>query len=176
MLIHPRPTLNAFQVFDKFDDPYAPYYPGDDVVDWVGITVYSWGLQYPFGENQLPQDNYFVNRIRGARLLVTSALNPQLRTIKGPSTPYNLEPPKQRQFLRGNYVGPAGDYRSTPDFYLIYCSPQGGLGLLVYLNLPLIPYNSCPLVAKHGCWWCLLKCSYNGMFDLYATHGFLKPL
>eukprot|EP00439_Symbiodinium_sp_Y106_P000483 s289_g1.t1 len=81
---------NGDGVFDKFDDPYAPYYPGDDVVDWVGITVYSWGLQYPFGENQLPQDNYFVNRIRG------------------------------------NYVGPAGDYRSTPDFYLIYCSPQGG--------------------------------------------------
>ncbi|CAE7305388.1 unnamed protein product, partial [Symbiodinium sp. KB8] len=81
---------NGDGVFDKFDDPYAPYYPGDDVVDWVGITVYSWGLLFPFGENQLPQDNYFVNRIRG------------------------------------NYVGPAGDYRSTPDFYFIYCSPQGG--------------------------------------------------
>ena len=54
------------QVFDKFDDPYGPYYPGDDVVDWVGVTVYYWGLLYPFGENQLPQDNYFVQRIRGA--------------------------------------------------------------------------------------------------------------
>lgn len=26
---------------DNADDPFAPYYPGDDVVDWVGISLYS---------------------------------------------------------------------------------------------------------------------------------------
>ena len=25
------------------DDPYAPFWPGDDVVDWVGMSVYHWG-------------------------------------------------------------------------------------------------------------------------------------
>lgn len=26
--------------FDAGDDPYAPYYPGDDAVDWVGLSLY----------------------------------------------------------------------------------------------------------------------------------------
>lgn len=31
------------------DDPYAPYYPGDDAVDWVGMSLYHWGAAYPWG-------------------------------------------------------------------------------------------------------------------------------
>ncbi|CAM6054319.1 unnamed protein product [Sphagnum tenellum] len=27
-------------VIDAGDDPYMPYYPGDDVVDWVGLSLY----------------------------------------------------------------------------------------------------------------------------------------
>ncbi|WP_425552498.1 OpgC domain-containing protein [Kocuria aegyptia] len=27
-------------VWDQDDDPYGPYYPGDDVVDWVGLSAY----------------------------------------------------------------------------------------------------------------------------------------
>lgn len=26
---------------NQLDDPYLPFYPGDDVVDWVGISVYN---------------------------------------------------------------------------------------------------------------------------------------
>jgi hypothetical protein len=26
---------------DSKDDPFTPYYPGDDVVDWIGISLYS---------------------------------------------------------------------------------------------------------------------------------------
>jgi beta-mannanase len=26
---------------DEGDDPFTPYYPGDDVVDWIGISLYS---------------------------------------------------------------------------------------------------------------------------------------
>lgn len=26
---------------DSLDDSFAPYYPGDDVVDWIGISLYS---------------------------------------------------------------------------------------------------------------------------------------
>jgi beta-mannanase len=35
---------NKNGVIDFGDDPYGPYYPGDDVVDWVGISLYY----YPF--------------------------------------------------------------------------------------------------------------------------------
>jgi len=31
---------NKNGVLDRGDDPYMPYYPGDDYVDWIGISVY----------------------------------------------------------------------------------------------------------------------------------------
>lgn len=50
------------------DDPYAPYYPGDDAVDWVGMSLYHWGLEYPWGENELPVPGTFGELIRGAEI------------------------------------------------------------------------------------------------------------
>ncbi len=47
------------------DDPYAPYYPGDDAVDWVGLSLYHWGLAYPWGENESPKPGTFAAMIRG---------------------------------------------------------------------------------------------------------------
>jgi hypothetical protein len=47
------------------DDPYAPYYPGDDAVDWVGMSLYHWGLEHPWGENELPQPETFAAMLRG---------------------------------------------------------------------------------------------------------------
>jgi hypothetical protein len=47
------------------DDPYAPYYPGDDAVDWVGMSLYHWGNAYPWGENEVPEDGAFVARLTG---------------------------------------------------------------------------------------------------------------
>ncbi len=47
------------------DDPYAPYYPGDDAVDWVGMSLYQWGNAYPWGENELPETDAFVARLTG---------------------------------------------------------------------------------------------------------------
>lgn len=47
------------------DDPYAPYYPGDDAVDWVGMSVYFWGLAYPWGENEIPPEGRFAAQITG---------------------------------------------------------------------------------------------------------------
>ncbi|MEO6397192.1 MAG: glycosyl hydrolase [Tepidiformaceae bacterium] len=47
------------------DDPYAPYYPGDDSVDWVGISLYHWGNAYPWGENEMPEGGKFVAQLRG---------------------------------------------------------------------------------------------------------------
>lgn len=47
------------------DDPYAPYWPGDDAVDWVGMSLYHWGLAYPWGENELPGDGSFRELLTG---------------------------------------------------------------------------------------------------------------
>jgi hypothetical protein len=29
-------------ILDNLDDPYTPFYPGDEFVDWVGISVYNY--------------------------------------------------------------------------------------------------------------------------------------
>ena len=50
---------------DLLDDMYAPYYPGDDVVDWVGMSAYHWGNNYPWGENEIPEAHSFIDRMTG---------------------------------------------------------------------------------------------------------------
>jgi hypothetical protein len=47
------------------DDSYAPYYPGDDAVDWVGMSLYHWGATYPWGENELPEPRKFADQLTG---------------------------------------------------------------------------------------------------------------
>jgi hypothetical protein len=47
------------------DDPYAPYYPGDDAVDWVGMSLYHWGDTYPWGENEVPEAGKFAAQLTG---------------------------------------------------------------------------------------------------------------
>lgn len=47
------------------DDPYAPYWPGREFVDWVGMSVYHWGRSYPWGENEVPEPGKFVDFLRG---------------------------------------------------------------------------------------------------------------
>ncbi|KAI9032094.1 glycoside hydrolase superfamily [Hyaloraphidium curvatum] len=50
---------------DVRDDPYSPYYPGDDLVDWVGMSVYWFGQQWPETLNLVPPPQRFVDVIRG---------------------------------------------------------------------------------------------------------------
>ena len=47
------------------DDPYAPYYPGDDAVDWVGLSLYHWGDAYPWGSNVVPEEDKLVDQLTG---------------------------------------------------------------------------------------------------------------
>jgi hypothetical protein len=47
------------------DDPYAPYWPGDAAVDWVGLSLYHWGHTYPWGENEVPEEGKFVAQMTG---------------------------------------------------------------------------------------------------------------
>ena len=47
------------------DDPYAPYWPGDDAVDWVGMSVYHFGNTYPWGANVVPLPGAFNSLLTG---------------------------------------------------------------------------------------------------------------
>ena len=47
------------------DDPYAPYWPGDDAVDWVGMSLYHWGDVHPWGENEVPEPGKFLDQLTG---------------------------------------------------------------------------------------------------------------
>ncbi|MEV4988431.1 glycoside hydrolase family 26 protein [Pseudarthrobacter sp. LMD1-1-1.1] len=47
------------------DDSYSPYYPGDEAVDWVGMSLYHWGARYPWGENETPEANKFADQLTG---------------------------------------------------------------------------------------------------------------
>lgn len=47
------------------DDSYAPYYPGDAYVDWVGISLYHWGNQRPWGNNEITEPHKFVDMLTG---------------------------------------------------------------------------------------------------------------
>lgn len=56
---------NGDGTISNADDPYSPYWPGDDAVDWVGMSLYHWGLAYPWGENELPADGTFRALLTG---------------------------------------------------------------------------------------------------------------
>ncbi|WP_163167345.1 glycosyl hydrolase [Arthrobacter sp. Alg241-R88] len=56
---------DADGVLSMGDDSYAPYYPGDDAVDWVGMSLYHWGADYPWGENEIPEPLKFVDQLTG---------------------------------------------------------------------------------------------------------------
>jgi hypothetical protein len=50
------------------DDPYGPYWPGMDAVDWVGMSLYHWGAAYPWGENEVPAAGTFARLITGSSI------------------------------------------------------------------------------------------------------------
>ncbi len=47
------------------DDPYAPYWPGAAYVDWVGLSLYYWGVKYPWGANTVPAAGTFGRLVIG---------------------------------------------------------------------------------------------------------------
>ena len=61
----PLLDTNADGALTTRDDPYAPYYPGDDAVDWVGMSLYHWGASYPWGSNEVPEAGKFASMLEG---------------------------------------------------------------------------------------------------------------
>jgi len=68
-----KPGTPDFQALDTnhdgrlsmADDPYAPYYPGDAAVDWVGMSLYHWGDHWPWGKNVVPEAGKFAAKLHG---------------------------------------------------------------------------------------------------------------
>ncbi|ORY29262.1 glycoside hydrolase, partial [Rhizoclosmatium globosum] len=50
---------------DEDDDPYLPYYPGDAYVDWVGLSIYTYGNVYPWTSNVIPSPRKFEGMLQG---------------------------------------------------------------------------------------------------------------
>jgi len=50
------------------DDPYGPYYPGDEHADWVGVSIYHWSTGYPFWFNTYPWDRFVEHDLTGENL------------------------------------------------------------------------------------------------------------
>jgi hypothetical protein len=50
------------------DDPYGPYYPGDDAADWVGLSIYHYGALQPdgsFATGRIPEPGQFLAQLAG---------------------------------------------------------------------------------------------------------------
>ncbi|KAI9329480.1 hypothetical protein BDR26DRAFT_872467 [Obelidium mucronatum] len=56
---------NGNGIFDRDDDPYLPFYPGDEYVDWVGLSMYTYGYAYPWWTNDIPQHDKFEGMLQG---------------------------------------------------------------------------------------------------------------
>jgi hypothetical protein len=65
---------NGNGLLDSNDDPYAPYYPGDEYVDWVGTSVYHYGSQWPWLDNVLPVPGQFVEFMNSSGFYQTYAV------------------------------------------------------------------------------------------------------
>jgi hypothetical protein len=48
---------------DERDDPYGPYYPGDEAVDWVGLFVYRFGQSQGVNRNVTPPPGEVRDRL-----------------------------------------------------------------------------------------------------------------
>ncbi|KAJ3032011.1 hypothetical protein HDV00_008013, partial [Rhizophlyctis rosea] len=53
---------------DNGDDPYTPYYPGDQYVDWVGISLYNLAYSDSTHQTQPVDPNFIPQQIRGLTL------------------------------------------------------------------------------------------------------------
>jgi hypothetical protein len=97
---------NSDGALSEADDMYEPYYPGDDAVDWVGMTIYHWGANYPWLENELPLPNSFARALTGnagqlpdfyARYCADGARNKPL-AVPETSGFYNTQQPGANEF------------------------------------------------------------------------------
>jgi hypothetical protein len=59
---------NQDGIVNGLDDMFSPYWPGTDVVDWVGSSLYWWGAEYPWGQNEIAPVTNFADVLLGVTL------------------------------------------------------------------------------------------------------------
>jgi hypothetical protein len=86
--------------FNALDDPYSAYYPGDDVVDWVSLSVFYRG---PIGPNQGPLPMRSLNRTFlgngtrpqiGINATLANSTSNETQPVFMPEPELNFLPPK----------------------------------------------------------------------------------
>jgi hypothetical protein len=60
-----RLDTNGNGRLDVGDDPYTPYFPGREFVDWIGLSIYWFGTNTRDMENQVPPRDYFLSALHG---------------------------------------------------------------------------------------------------------------
>ena len=93
---------NGNGLVETGDDPYRPYYPGDDAVDWVGLSMYHYGSYEPGAVADIDDPREYSGAI------ITSVLPEQ---------------DKFRRQLEGTYGMPPG--APTIDFAKEYGAERG---------------------------------------------------
>ncbi|KAJ3415149.1 hypothetical protein HDV05_005429 [Chytridiales sp. JEL 0842] len=60
---------NRNGTLDRMDDPYTPYWPGDQYVDWVALSVYFKGIpaHWPWRQNELAPHSFAADLMTGGR-------------------------------------------------------------------------------------------------------------
>ncbi|KAI9009292.1 hypothetical protein DFJ74DRAFT_357788 [Hyaloraphidium curvatum] len=61
----PLLDTNGNGVLDPTDNPYTPYFPGREYVDWIGISLYFYGIEFPWGVNEVPPPTRFADALLG---------------------------------------------------------------------------------------------------------------
>ncbi|KAJ3317386.1 hypothetical protein HDU93_004108, partial [Gonapodya sp. JEL0774] len=142
------------------DDPYALYWPGDDVVDWVGLSMYYAGQtceNSAFGFHLIP-------RYAADVLLSTIVLN----TDGQPDEPY------VGMFARGmtglDYA--TGTNTQAPNFYQLYSTGKNKPFCLAETSVMHITYtgtnaNATRLLLKQD-WW--RETAIASVFDQFPNY------
>ena len=71
--------VRSFEVFSLLnliaqkDDAYSPYYPGDEYVDWIGASIYTYGTRFPWSDNSVATPGKFLASLNDRNFYQTYA-------------------------------------------------------------------------------------------------------
>ncbi|KAJ3407945.1 hypothetical protein HDV05_005227 [Chytridiales sp. JEL 0842] len=116
---------NGNGVIDRGDDPYGPFYPGDEYVDWVGMSLYNYNLDPQTLQANPVTPSYITNNILGSSPLTnfyarfsTSKRKPMALSESGAA--YRITNTRERGYnltaeirLKQNYWNAVLDVAST---------------------------------------------------------------
>jgi hypothetical protein len=93
---------NQDGLYDDKDDPFSPYFPGDDYVDWVGFSLYHYGNKWEHDETEYG-NGWHTNDV--------PALSKAENYITGKNDPI---------------IGDLDGFRNNFNFYEMFCGSGAG--------------------------------------------------